>query len=84
MPDPSEVLRESLAASRTEGVPWNEAWELAVREALQDVPGSQRRTPASHADQWAETVAWSEPFFRFAYTRRGPDPCGRFQLYQLD
>ena len=80
---PSETLRESLATSRTEGLPWTEAWDKAVREALQDVSGGQRRSPASHADQWAETIAWSEPYFRYAYTRRGPDPCGRFAIYGL-
>lgn len=76
-PSPSAILRESLDASRAEGRPWPEAWELAVAEALRDVPGGRR-----HVEQWRETVVWSKRYFRYAYTARGRDVCGR-QIYDL-
>ena len=74
---PSELLCESLAASRTDGVPWAEAWDKAVREALTNIS-----TAAYARREWLEVVNWAHPYFRAAYMRRGPDPCGRFALYE--
>jgi len=67
-PEPFELLRESLAASRAAGVGFQRAWRIALREVERHRP----TRPPSAVRNWDDSMAvlemacWERAYYRHA------------------